>query len=136
MCGHRQHTSRQEASEPRDRSVRASDADRDRTADLLRDEAASGRLTPEELDERLERAFTAKTLADLDELASDLPPREEARPRPARRPAVLLPMRGALLLVIVALAAVSVAVGHPVIWFALPLLFLLKARWMYAPRWR
>lgn len=135
MCGDRRHLSRRDmTSEPRDRSVRASDADRDRAAEMLRDESAAGRLTPEELDERLERAFAATTLADLDELGRDLPQRDERGPAPAR--AGFHPMRGGLLVLIVALAAISVAVGHPVIWLALPLLFLVRARWMFAPRWR
>lgn len=40
--------------EPLDPSVRASDADRERIATGLRDHAAEGRLTPEELEERLD----------------------------------------------------------------------------------
>ncbi|HUC24447.1 MAG TPA: DUF1707 domain-containing protein, partial [Streptosporangiaceae bacterium] len=49
----------------RDAVIRASHADRDRTAELLRVAAGDGRLTPEELDERLEAALTAKTLSEL-----------------------------------------------------------------------
>jgi hypothetical protein len=52
---------------------RASDADRDRTAALLREHHAAGRLTAEEFHERLDRAYAAKTLGDLDELLADLP---------------------------------------------------------------
>ena len=58
------------ASDPR---IRASDADRDRTAALLREHHAAGRLTAEEFNERLEKAYAAKTLGDLDELLADLP---------------------------------------------------------------
>ncbi|HUY46815.1 MAG TPA: DUF1707 domain-containing protein [Streptosporangiaceae bacterium] len=58
------------ASDPK---IRASDADRDRTAALLREHLAAGRLTPEEFNERLEKAYAAKTLGDLDELMVDLP---------------------------------------------------------------
>ena len=57
------------ASDPR---IRASDADRDRTAALLREHHA-GRLTAEEFNERLDKAYAAKTLGDLDQLLSDLP---------------------------------------------------------------
>jgi hypothetical protein len=53
--------------------MRASDADRERTASLLREHHAEGRLTAEEFHERLDRAFAAKTLGDLDELLADLP---------------------------------------------------------------
>jgi hypothetical protein len=53
--------------------VRASDADRERTASQLREHHAVGRLDPEEFHERLDRVFEAKTVADLDELTADLP---------------------------------------------------------------
>lgn len=54
-------------------ALRASHADRDRVAELLRIAAGDGRLSPEELDERLERALTAKTYAELTALTTDLP---------------------------------------------------------------
>lgn len=56
-----------------DPRIRASDDDRDRTAALLREHHAAGRLTPEEFNERLDKTFAAKTMGDLDELLSDLP---------------------------------------------------------------
>ena len=56
-----------------DPRIRASDADRDRAATLLREHHAAGRLTAEEFHERLDRAMTAKTLGELDELMADLP---------------------------------------------------------------
>ncbi|MBO0802615.1 MAG: DUF1707 domain-containing protein [Nocardiopsaceae bacterium] len=58
---------------PGDPRIRASDADRDRTASLLREHHAVGRLTASEFAERLDRAFAAKTLGELDELMADLP---------------------------------------------------------------
>jgi len=58
------------ASDPR---IRATDADRDRTAALLREHHAAGRLTAEEFNERLDKTYAAKTLDDLDQLLSDLP---------------------------------------------------------------
>jgi Domain of unknown function (DUF1707) len=58
---------------PNDPRIRASDADRDRTAALLREHHAAGRLTVEEFNERLDKAYAAKTLGDLDELLADLP---------------------------------------------------------------
>jgi uncharacterized protein DUF1707 len=54
-------------------SVRASDADRDRTARLLREHHAVGRLDPEEFNERLDRAMEARTIDELDQLTADLP---------------------------------------------------------------
>jgi hypothetical protein len=53
--------------------IRASDADRDRAAAALREHLAAGRLTLEEFDERLDRAYAAKTLDELDEIMADLP---------------------------------------------------------------
>ena len=58
---------------PGDPRMRASDADRDRTAALLQEHHAAGRLTAEEFQERLDAAYAAKTLGDLDEIMSDLP---------------------------------------------------------------
>jgi hypothetical protein len=58
---------------PGDPRIRASDADRDRVASLLREHHAAGRLTAEEFHERLEAAYAAKTLGQLDELLADLP---------------------------------------------------------------
>jgi hypothetical protein len=58
---------------PGDPRLRASDADRERTAQLLREHHAVGRLTAEEFDGRLDKVFAAKTLGDLDELLADLP---------------------------------------------------------------
>jgi Domain of unknown function (DUF1707) len=58
------------ASDPK---IRASDADRDRTAAALREHLAAGRLTTEEFDERLDKTYAAKTLGELDELMADLP---------------------------------------------------------------
>ena len=52
---------------------RASDAERDQAADMLRAGYAEGRLSRAELDERLAAAYAAKTHADLRDLTSDLP---------------------------------------------------------------
>jgi hypothetical protein len=54
-------------------NVRVGDADRDAVAAQLRDHYADGRLTLDELNERLDLAFAAKTKADLNEVMRDLP---------------------------------------------------------------
>jgi hypothetical protein len=59
--------------EPRPPRLRASDADRERTVEQLRRHHADGRLDMEEFSERMDRAYAAKTLAELDELMADLP---------------------------------------------------------------
>ena len=57
---------------PADR-LRASHEDRDRVIEMLRVAAGDGRLTAEELDERVEIAFSARTYGELAALTSDLP---------------------------------------------------------------
>lgn len=56
-----------------DHRMRVSDADRERAAQQLQKAFAEGRITPVELDERLELVFGSKTYGDLTELLSDLP---------------------------------------------------------------
>src|SRR5690242_18356598 len=53
--------------------VRASDSERDATIEQLREAAAEGRLTFEELADRIEAASHAVTRADLEPLTADLP---------------------------------------------------------------
>jgi Domain of unknown function (DUF1707) len=53
--------------------LRASHADRDQVVELLRVAAGDGRLSAEELDDRLEGALTARTYAELAALTADLP---------------------------------------------------------------
>lgn len=55
--------------------LRASHEDRDRVVEMLRVAAGDGRLTAEELDERLEVALTARTYGQLAALVKDLPTR-------------------------------------------------------------
>jgi Domain of unknown function (DUF1707) len=54
-------------------NLRASDADREAVSERLRVAAGDGRISLEELDERLDKAYKAKTYADLDVLIADLP---------------------------------------------------------------
>lgn len=53
--------------------MRASDGERDRVAELLRDAFAEGRLNTEEFDERLDSVYRARTRGDLEPLVQDLP---------------------------------------------------------------
>jgi hypothetical protein len=53
--------------------LRASHQDRDRIVEMLRVAAGDGRLTAEELDQRLESALTARTYGELALLVADLP---------------------------------------------------------------
>jgi Domain of unknown function (DUF1707) len=66
--------------------MRASDADRERVANVLREAAGDGRLTMDELDERLDAVYAAKTYAELEPITHDLP--DSAAPyTPATAPA-------------------------------------------------
>jgi hypothetical protein len=65
--------------------MRASDADRDRVADQLREALAEGRLTADEHAERLDAVFQAKTYAELAPIVHDLPVTGGTRP-PAAPP--------------------------------------------------
>jgi hypothetical protein len=53
--------------------LRASHDDRDRVVELLQTAAGDGRITSDELDERLEAALTARTYGELAKLTADLP---------------------------------------------------------------
>ncbi|MGC5015528.1 DUF1707 SHOCT-like domain-containing protein [Streptosporangium sp. DT93] len=55
------------------REVRASDHDRDRVAEVLRAAVSEGRITLEELNERVDRTYAARTLGELDDVVVDLP---------------------------------------------------------------
>lgn len=69
------------------RGVRASDAERERIAQLLQNAAAEGRLSPDEAGERLAAASTAVNREDLERLIADLPvARELPDEAPARAP--------------------------------------------------
>jgi Domain of unknown function (DUF1707)/Cell wall-active antibiotics response 4TMS YvqF len=57
---------------PSPRDLRASDADRDRVVAMLGEAMSDGRLTMDEHAERVQRAFTARTLGELAELTADL----------------------------------------------------------------
>src|SRR3954467_4088884 len=66
--------------------LRASDADRERTAETLRRAAGEGRLTMEELEERLNTTYEARTHRELQHLTADIVVRGSARPAGARMP--------------------------------------------------
>ncbi|MFF4220505.1 MULTISPECIES: DUF1707 SHOCT-like domain-containing protein [Streptomyces] len=67
-------------------ALRASDADRDRFADILRNAMAEGRITAEEHSERIGEVYRAKTLGELEPLVSDLPQAGRAEPAAPARP--------------------------------------------------
>ncbi|HWM95971.1 MAG TPA: DUF1707 domain-containing protein [Streptosporangiaceae bacterium] len=67
-----------------DTDLRIGDAERDVAMVQLREHFAAGRLTFDELTERIDAALIAKTQRQIDRLMADLPrPPRPARPEPA-----------------------------------------------------
>jgi hypothetical protein len=117
-----------------EQNLRASDAERSATADVLRRHHADGRLDTDELEERIERCYAAKTRGELDALTADLPgPRQRrpSRPRPPR-----LPAPPALLVGIVAIIALSVTTDAHVLWLIWPLAFFAMGPFRRRHGWR
>ena len=67
--------------EPAGSELRASDAERDRIADILHDALAEGRLTADEHAERVEGVLRAKTVGELEVFIRDLPAAHRQGPR-------------------------------------------------------
>jgi len=109
---------------PYDRSLRAADSDREAVSDILREQHLAGRLDSDELQERIDRCYSAKTYADLDAVVADLP-REQ--PQPTRRAGGpwLWPRFAFVPLLLIAIVALSH--GH-LLWLAIPLAFFLFVR--------
>ena len=95
--------------------LRIGDAERDAATARLREHAARGRLTLEELDERLDRALAARTRAELAVLEDDLP--RPRRPDPSVRPHVTT-----YVAVITGLVALWALTGFGYFWPAWPML--------------
>ena len=76
--------------------LRASDADRDRIADILRDALAEGRLTADEHAERVEGVLAAKTVGELEVFIRDLPAAHQHRAAPGFAAAPNRPSVGAI----------------------------------------
>jgi hypothetical protein len=69
-----------------DDSLRVSDSERDAVLRTLGDQAAVGRLTLDELEDRSGRALTAKTRGELATLTSDLPQQAPSSVRTPKKP--------------------------------------------------
>ena len=128
-------------------SLRASDAEREHAAADIREHFAAGRLTADELSERLEAAYGARTVGELVTLREDLPalppaPRDERAELVRRRRHLqrrLVQQTGASLGVFVLCVAIWTANGaHGSFWplfvAIFPLLFLVRNTWrLYGP---
>lgn len=74
--------------------LRASDSERDLAMDRLRDAAGSGRLTLEELSDRIDAALGAKTRGELERIVADLPVERTTTPEPTRTRRTFLGIMG------------------------------------------
>lgn len=118
-------------------TLRASDADRDRAIERLRQAASEGRLSTEELEQRLEAALSARTYAQLDALVADLPGRRLAVPAETRRLAWVPPALGLAIAIPVVLAVVAVVVLALAGVFTMWWLWLVVGWWFFGhPRRR
>jgi hypothetical protein len=142
--------------QPERPEIRASDAERERIVSFLRDQAAEGRLSADELDERVGRAYTALTRGELSRLVRDLPDppfrthvqRRGTRPRglaiagiaglaALRLPVLALALVWTAVALTVALIAVvavlAVALGPPIALLVLAVLALRRRHGRYRP---
>ena len=76
-----------------DDHIRISDADRERVTARLREHFAEGRLSSEELDERITATLNAKTFGELRGVMADLPDPDLVPPRAGSMPPLGVPPR-------------------------------------------
>ncbi|MQA04510.1 MAG: DUF1707 domain-containing protein [Streptosporangiales bacterium] len=122
-----------------DPSTRVSDRDRDTVLRLLGEQAALGRLTYAELDERTDAALTARTWGDLHALTADLPVDavlrgEPTEPPPQRRRRSRLCLLCLVPFVLAGLAASLGTVGPVGLLVAVPLCIVIAAKAGGSPR--
>ena len=99
--------------------IRAGDADRERVVEALRVHAGAGRLDAEELERRIEAAYAATYVSDLDAVLAELPSLPRTGARPSRRTgtgaaAARVPV---LLAAIAALIIVTTLTGLYALWW-------------------
>ncbi len=120
-----------------DDRIRISDADRERVTARLRDHFAEGRLTSEELDERVSAALGAKTYGDLRRVMADLPdpapvpPHVRQAPPWAYRPGFVA-WRGPRLLPLAIVLLIAALVIPGVGWMFVAFLKVVLVLWLVA----
>ena len=127
--------------------MRASDAEREHAAEALREHYAAGRLTREDLDERLGAVYRATTVEELDELRADLPDlplspqarRAELAHRKAELRRTMLQHAGGAFTPVLICTVIWAASGAdspfwPVWLLIFPLVFVVRNAWrLYGP---
>jgi len=111
-------------------AIRVGDVERERAVAALHDHFAAGRLDPDELEERLTAALTARTRADLDGLFTDLPaPAERLHMRPWRPWRVRRPASPTLILVAVLVVGLCAALVLAAAFVVFPWVLLVAVGW-------
>ena len=118
----------------RDSNQRAGDADREAISERLRRHHAEGRLDADEFQERVERCYQAKTVGELDQLVTDLPPEPASEGLFHLQRLRMVP----LLPIVIAVVAISAVTGghhgHFGFWLLIPLFFLFRfSVWRHRP---
>jgi Domain of unknown function (DUF1707) len=104
-----------------DQHLRVSDAERQAVTDRLAEHFGDGRLDQAEFDERIGRAMSAKTRADLGGLFDDLPETgDQVAPEPPR----YRRRRGHPVLILALFFVLALTVGHALFWAVVPLVWL------------
>ncbi|MGO9080070.1 MAG: DUF1707 domain-containing protein [Streptosporangiaceae bacterium] len=116
--------------------MRTSEADREQVVSRLRDHFAEGRLSADELDDRIAAALSAKTYGDLRQVTADLPGPVPAPPRapqpapvPRLRPAF---RRGPRLLPLLAIMLIFALAVPGVGWLFFAIFKILLVAWLIA----
>jgi hypothetical protein len=122
------------------RRVRASDAEREQLAQILRAAMSEGRLNLEEGEERLARAYAATYRDELDPLTADLPDggRRALFETPEFRAAFRRGARNrgiAVALIAAAIVTLTVLTGGHLLWLLFPLAFFVFGPWRWGRRW-
>jgi uncharacterized membrane protein len=109
-------------------SLRLSDADRQEALDALGEHFAQGRLDRDELDERSDAVWSAKTHGDLSPVFADLPGRAAGTPPPRARRRGPVGLRRLLAPVLVVLVVLTVLTHLPLVLLAVGIWFLVGHR--------
>ncbi len=115
-----------------DDRIRASDADRDHIAARLREHFAAGRLTPDELDERISAALNAKTHGELRQLMADLPEPAPLSAQLHAGPPLWVAHRRPRILPVLGLLLVAAVVFHGGPWIFFGFFQILLVFWLLA----
>jgi hypothetical protein len=120
----------------REAGLRASDADRAVTAELLQRHYAAGRLETHEFEERIGSCYTARTVGELHDLVVDLPQPPARELEAGRSRAASDSMERLAMVAPLVLAAVAALTGAHVVWLVWPLLFFVPRNWLWHGRRR